>query len=145
MRTVLACGLLAAAAVAGTAAGPPGGKADPIKITAEELVKECKADRDKAEKKYKGKTLLDLCNDPKNVDPAVWLEFYRGVPGTNPGALPFRVASLKTAARSAFRWNVGSITTGSPSSIGSVCRPAGVSTVASWRSGCESISSAAPT
>ena len=41
--------------------------------------------------KFKGKTLLELCEDPKNVDPAVWLEFYKGTPGTNPGALPFRV------------------------------------------------------
>jgi len=41
--------------------------------------------------KFKGKTLLKLCENPKNVDPAVWFEFYRGVPGTNPGALPFRV------------------------------------------------------
>ncbi len=41
--------------------------------------------------KFKGKTLLDLVKDPANIDPAVWDEFYKGVPGTNPGALPFRV------------------------------------------------------
>lgn len=40
---------------------------------------------------FKGKTLLDLCQDPKNIDPNVWLQFYAAVPGTNPGALPFRV------------------------------------------------------
>jgi hypothetical protein len=57
MRTVVVSGLLVAAALAGPAAGRPGGKAEPIKLTAEELVKECKADPAKAEAKYKGKTL----------------------------------------------------------------------------------------
>lgn len=41
--------------------------------------------------KYKGKNLLQVCKDESNIDPDVWLEFYKGVPGTNPGALPFRV------------------------------------------------------
>ena len=40
---------------------------------------------------FKNKTLLDLCANPANVDPNIWLEFYQAVPGTNPGALPFRV------------------------------------------------------
>ena len=41
---------------------------------------------------FKGKTLLDLCaTTPANVDPNIWLDFYKAVPGTNPGALPFRV------------------------------------------------------
>lgn len=40
---------------------------------------------------FKGKTLLDLCTNPANVDPATWSTFYDGVPGTKPGALPFRV------------------------------------------------------
>jgi hypothetical protein len=41
---------------------------------------------------FKGKTLLDLCaTHPANVDPNIWLDFYKAVPGTNPGALPFRV------------------------------------------------------
>jgi hypothetical protein len=40
---------------------------------------------------FKGKTLLQLCQDPKKVDPATWVTFYEGVPGTRPGALPFRV------------------------------------------------------
>jgi hypothetical protein len=41
---------------------------------------------------YKGKTLLDLTlNNPKNIDPTIWNDFYAATPGTNPGALPFRV------------------------------------------------------
>jgi hypothetical protein len=45
--------------------------------------------------KFKGKTLLDLCESPKNVDPAVWLEFYAGVPGTNPvRSIPSHSASV---------------------------------------------------
>ncbi len=40
---------------------------------------------------FKGKTLLTLCLTPSNIDPNVWINFYKGVPGTNPGALPFRV------------------------------------------------------
>jgi hypothetical protein len=47
--------------------------------------------------KYRGKTLLDLCLDahndlvPDNIDPEVWLDYFSGVPGAKPGALPFRV------------------------------------------------------
>ncbi|HEX7795951.1 MAG TPA: hypothetical protein VF456_16435 [Vicinamibacterales bacterium] len=41
--------------------------------------------------KFKGKTLLQLSENPANIDPAVWADFYKSVPGTNPGALPFRV------------------------------------------------------
>jgi hypothetical protein len=42
--------------------------------------------------KYAGKTLLQLCAaSESNVDPQVWSDFYAGTPGTNPGALPFRV------------------------------------------------------
>jgi hypothetical protein len=42
--------------------------------------------------KYAGKTLLKLCAaSMDNVDPQVWSDFYAGTPGTNPGALPFRV------------------------------------------------------
>ncbi len=40
---------------------------------------------------FKGKTLLQLTENDDNVDPAVWSEFYKGVSGTRPGALPFRV------------------------------------------------------
>jgi hypothetical protein len=46
---------------------------------------------------YKGKSLLQLCKNAKNVDPDVWVEFYKGVPGTNPGALPFRVWQIYDA------------------------------------------------
>jgi hypothetical protein len=46
---------------------------------------------------FKGKTLLDLCKDPKNIDPQVWSDFYAAVPGTNPGSLPFRVWQIYEA------------------------------------------------
>jgi hypothetical protein len=47
--------------------------------------------------KYKGQSLLGLCVDDtgqietKNVDPQVWLDYFAGVPGSKPGALPFRI------------------------------------------------------
>lgn len=38
-----------------------------------------------------GKTLLDLCKDPKNVDPKVWNAYYAGIgEDKKRGALPFR-------------------------------------------------------
>jgi len=46
---------------------------------------------------YRGKTLLDLCKDPANINPKVWLDFYSAVPGTSPGALPFRVWQIYEA------------------------------------------------
>jgi hypothetical protein len=41
--------------------------------------------------KYRGQSLLDLCQKPSNIDPQVWLDFYSTLPDTNPGSLPFRV------------------------------------------------------
>jgi hypothetical protein len=44
--------------------------------------------------KFKGKTLLDLCKPPSNVDAAVWAAFYDDIGATKAkerGALPFRV------------------------------------------------------
>jgi hypothetical protein len=46
---------------------------------------------------FKGKTLLDICLNPKNIDPQVWLDFYSTLPGTNPGTLPFRVWQIYEA------------------------------------------------
>jgi hypothetical protein len=40
---------------------------------------------------FAGETLLDICTKPQNIDPQVWHDFYATMPGTNPGALPFRV------------------------------------------------------
>lgn len=43
--------------------------------------------------KFKGKTLLELTEDPKNVDAQLWVDFYQSI-GTDRGhmgALPFRV------------------------------------------------------
>jgi hypothetical protein len=39
----------------------------------------------------KGKTLLELCEDETNVDPAVWLGYYKRVHDSSRGILPFRV------------------------------------------------------
>jgi S1/P1 Nuclease len=51
------------------------------------------ADMDKPveEGKFKGKTLLDLCKDEKNVDVKVWTEYYAAVHDPSKGTLPFRV------------------------------------------------------
>ncbi len=46
---------------------------------------------------YTGKTLLELTAHGGSIDPKVWLEFYKGTPGTNPGALPFRVWQIYEA------------------------------------------------
>jgi hypothetical protein len=40
---------------------------------------------------FKGKDLLTLTKTPANIEPQVWVDFYKSLPGTNPGALPFRV------------------------------------------------------
>jgi len=45
---------------------------------------------------FENKTLLDICKDPKNVNPEVWVRFYDSMKGhhlgrISPGALPFRV------------------------------------------------------
>ena len=40
---------------------------------------------------FKNKTLLDLCEDPAKVDPAVWVQFYQSMGEDKMGALPFRV------------------------------------------------------
>jgi len=39
----------------------------------------------------KGKTLLELCDDPVNVDPDVWMNYYTRVKDSEKGLLPFRV------------------------------------------------------
>lgn len=50
------------------------------------------ADMDKPGKKtFKGKTLLDLCEDPDNVHPDVWNQYYESIGEERRGALPFRV------------------------------------------------------
>jgi hypothetical protein len=51
------------------------------------------ADMDKRaeEGKFKGRTLLELCKDDKNVDVKVWTEYYAAVHDPSKGTLPFRV------------------------------------------------------
>jgi hypothetical protein len=42
-----------------------------------------------------GKTLLDLClADPKNVSPAVWMNYYTRIHDASKGTLPFRVKQI---------------------------------------------------
>lgn len=47
--------------------------------------------------KWKGKTLLDLCEDPDNVDVDVWIEYYKLVKDRSKGILPFRVWQIFSA------------------------------------------------
>jgi hypothetical protein len=46
-------------------------------------------------------TLLEICQDPKNINPARWLEYYDEVakedPGENQGLLPFRIQQIYEA------------------------------------------------
>jgi len=57
------------------------------------------ADMDQEGKgQYAGKTLLDLCKDPKNVSVDVWNKFYDSLDvGYKRGALPFRVWQMYDA------------------------------------------------
>lgn len=42
-----------------------------------------------------GKTLLDLCTeDPANIDPAVWMDYYEKVHDRSKGILPFRIGLI---------------------------------------------------
>src|SRR5262249_8682097 len=45
---------------------------------------------------YKGKTLLQLTQDPKNIDPNVWLTFKTCRQKTTPGPRPSRVGKINT-------------------------------------------------
>ena len=46
---------------------------------------------DKKDPKNGNKTLLQMCQDPKNVDTKFWLMYYANVGDTGRGCLPFRV------------------------------------------------------
>jgi hypothetical protein len=53
---------------------------------------------EKGKGEFAGKTLLDLCQDPKNISIPVWNAFYDSLGvGAKRGALPFRVAELYQA------------------------------------------------
>jgi hypothetical protein len=45
----------------------------------------------------KGNTLLDLCNDDKNIDVRLWQEYYSSIGENNGGLLPFRVRQIYRA------------------------------------------------
>jgi len=49
------------------------------------------ADMDQKDPTRGGKTLLELCRDPANVNPDFWLACYESVGDTSRGLLPFRV------------------------------------------------------
>jgi hypothetical protein len=48
-----------------------------------------------------------MCADPKNIEPEVWLKYYKAVKADQKGALPFRVAqifdTMKNAAKNGER------------------------------------------
>jgi hypothetical protein len=52
------------------------------------------ADMDQPNAKKNGKTLLELCNDHKNIDPDFWMSFYDDIGVKEKGALPFRIAQV---------------------------------------------------
>ncbi len=49
------------------------------------------ADMDTPDPQKGNQTLLELCADPANVEPAFWLEYYADVGDSGRGCLPFRV------------------------------------------------------
>ncbi len=49
------------------------------------------ADMDKPDPANRNKNLLDLCKDPKNIDPAFWMGYYTRIGDSERGLLPFRV------------------------------------------------------
>jgi hypothetical protein len=49
---------------------------------------------DMDQKNSAGKTLLDLCETTANIEPGVWLKFYKDVHAREKGDLPFRVAQI---------------------------------------------------
>lgn len=55
------------------------------------------ADMDQPNPKNNGQTLLDLCEDPQNVEPDVWVKFYEELGAKEKGALPFRIAQIYDA------------------------------------------------
>ncbi len=54
------------------------------------------ADMDQPNKKD-NKTLLELCDDPANIEPDVWIKYYKEIGSKEKGALPFRVAQIYDA------------------------------------------------
>jgi hypothetical protein len=49
------------------------------------------ADMDQKDPSHGGKTLLELCRDPANVNPDFWLAYYEKIGDSSRGLLPFRV------------------------------------------------------
>ncbi len=55
------------------------------------------ADMDQPNPNDNNRTLLDLCDEPANIDPDVWVNYYKGVGAKEKGTLPFRVAQIYDA------------------------------------------------
>jgi len=55
------------------------------------------ADMDQPNPRDKNRTLLDLCDEPENIDPDVWVKYYKDLGAKEKGALPFRVAQIYDA------------------------------------------------
>ncbi len=55
------------------------------------------ADMDQPNPSVGGKTLLDICENVKNIDPDVWVNFYKELKAKDMGALPFRIAQIYDA------------------------------------------------
>lgn len=52
------------------------------------------ADLDQPNPHQNNKTLLQICKDTENIDPAVWLRFYKEIKAGEKGALPFRIGQI---------------------------------------------------
>ena len=79
----------------------------------------------------KGKTLLQLCKDPKNVTPTFWLDYYERIHERSKGTLPFRVAQIYEAmADAAARKDVARFVAGAgilAHYVGDACQPLHIS------------------
>lgn len=61
------------------------------------------ADMDQPNPEDDGRTLLDWCDNRKNIDPDKWVEYYKQVGVKEMGALPFRIAQIYDAMTMAVR------------------------------------------
>lgn len=55
------------------------------------------ANMDQPNPKDSQRTLLDLCKEPANIEPEVWIKYYEDIDAPDKGALPFRIAQIYDA------------------------------------------------